>query len=157
MDEWVNKLPRPINGKKWSAPLYATSFFFSLSSPFSSLPFSLLFSSLSPPPLPYCPPLGYCLRLLNKHDLSLSFSLLHLVRASLLMLGWPCPSTQGSLTCCKIPANTHETATAVGLTFECLLRSTVIFALNKIMPTRRICRWHLPFVKLRWQWGFMSH
>lgn len=110
-----------------------------------------------PNPLPYCPPLGYCPRLLNKHDRSPSLSLLHLVRASVLMLDWLCPSTQGSLTCCKIPANTHETATAVGLTFECLLRSTVIFALNKIMPTRRICRWHLPFVKLRWRWGFMSH
>lgn len=148
MDEWVNKLLQPINGKKWSASLYATSLLFFL--------FSLLFSSLCPPPLPYWPPLGYCARLLNKHDFSLSFSLLHLVRASLLMLHWLCPSAQGSLTCCKIPANTHETATAVGLTFECLLRSTVIFALNKIMPTRRICRWHLPFVKL-WQWGFMSH
>lgn len=113
---------------------------------FSFFPLSLLSSSLYCfpcsllPPLPYCPPLGYCPRLLNKHDLSLSFSLLHLVRASLLMLDWLCPSTHRSLTCCKIPANTHETATAVGLTFECLLRSTVIFALNKIMPTRRICR-----------------
>lgn len=149
MDEWVNKLPQPINGKKWSASLYATSLLFSLF-------FFTVFLPLSPP-LPYWPPLGYCPRLLNKHDLSLSFFLLHLVRASLLMLHWLCPSTQGSLTCCKIPANTHETATAVGLTFECLLRSTVIFALNKIMPTRRICRWHLPFVKLRWQRGFMSH
>lgn len=88
---------------------------------------------------PYCPPLGYCPSLLNKHDLSPSFSLLHSVRESLLMLDWLHPSTQGILTCCKIPANTHETATAAGLTFECLLRSTVIFALNKIMPTRRIC------------------
>lgn len=154
MDEWVNKLPQPINGKKWSA----TSLSFSLPFPFSPPPFLFCCFPLAPlPPLPYCPLLGYCPRLLNKHDLSLSFSLLHLVRASLLMLDWLCPSTQGSLTCCKIPANTHETATAVGLTFECLLRSTVIFALNKIMPTRRICRWHLPFVKLRWQCGFMSH
>lgn len=156
MDEWVNKLPQPINGKKWSAPLYGTSLVFSLS--FSYFLFSSRYCFL---PLscrsPYCPLLGYCPRLLNKHDLSPSFSLLHLVRASLLMLDWLCPSTQGSLTCCKIPANTHETATAAGLTFECLLRSTVIFALNKIMPTRRICHWHLPFVKLRWQWGFMSH
>lgn len=122
--------------------------------------FSLLVTvvlPLSPPRSPYCPLLGYCAGLLNKHDLSPSFSLLHLVRASLLMLDWLRPSTQGSLTWCKIPANTHETATAAGLTFERLLRSTVIFALNKIMPTRRICHWHLPFVKLRWQWGFMSH
>lgn len=145
MDEWVNKLPQPINGRKWSAPLYAIS--------------RSHFPSLLPPPLPlpYCPPLGYCSKLLNKHDLSLTVSLLHLVRVSLLMLDWLCPSTHGGLTCCKISANTHETATAAGLTFECLLRSTLIFALNKIMPTRRICRWHLPFVKLRWQWRFMSH
>lgn len=128
---------------------------FSLFPPLSS-PLFTVFLPLSSP-LPYRLPLGYCPGLLNKHDLSPSFSLLHLVRASLLMLDWLCPSTQGSLTRCKIPANTHETDTAVGLTFECLLRSTVIFALNKIMPTRRICRWHLPFVKLRWQWSFTSH
>lgn len=130
---------------KWSASHYATSRLFSFPFPFPSLP------------SPYYPPLGYCPGFLNKHDLSLSFALLHLVRASLLMLDWLCPSTQGSLTRCKILANTHETDTAVGLTFECLQRITVIFALNKIMPTRRICCWHLPFVKMRWQWGFMSH
>lgn len=141
--------------KKRSAPLYATSLLYSPSFPLSSLLFTVFLPLYSP--LPYHLPLGYCPRLLNKHDLSPSFFLLHLVRASLLMLDWLCPSTQGSLTRCKIPANTHETDTAVGLTFECLLRSTVIFALNKIMPTRRICRWHLPFVKLRWQWGFTSH
>lgn len=131
-----------------------------ISSLFALLSSSLLvtvFLPLSPPTHLTHPPLGYCPSLLNKHDLSPSFSLLHLVRAALLMLDWLRPSTQGILTCCKIPANTHETATAAGLTFECLLRSTVIFALNKIMPTRRICHWHLPFVKLRWQWGFMSH
>lgn len=108
-------------------------------------------------PKPSYPPLVYFPRLLNKHDLSRSSALLHLVRASLLMLDWPCPSTQGSPTRCTIPANTHQTDTAVGLTFECLQRIPVIFAPNKIMPTRRICCWHLPFVKMRRQWGFMSH
>lgn len=147
MDEWVNKLQGPISEKKNHLPDYTPLVCY----------FLPLFFPTSPhqKSLPHCPPLGYFPRLLNKHGLSLS--LLHLVRPSTLMLHWLRPSCRGSRICSKTSANTHEAAKAVGLTFECLWRSTVIFALNKIMPTRRICRWHLPFVKLGWQRGFMSH